>query len=126
VQGGAAAGALEGSSEMFLSRRQPPPPGSGLHQCPICHGDFVIPLWWEELEDERLHLLLRCGECETHRDVVVPGDVADRYEREYIRVLEAMGAVLKRLDRERMTAEASAFSTALARDLIDAGDFGAR
>ena len=34
--------------------------------------------------------------------------------------------VPRALDQRRMAAEASAFSTALARDLIDAGDFGAR
>jgi hypothetical protein len=37
-----------------------------------------------------------------------------------------MAATLARLDRERMAVQASAFATALARDLIDAGDFGAR
>ena len=110
---------------MFARRRQPPP-GTGLQVCPVCRSDFVVPVWWEEQEDEQLRLLLRCGECETHHDLVVASDVADRYERDYVRVLEQMGATLKRLDRERMAAEASAFATALARDLIDAGDFGAR
>ena len=42
---------------------------------------------------------------------------------EYVRDLEAMEATLERLDRARMAAEASAFSAALARDLIEADDF---
>jgi hypothetical protein len=108
---------------MFERRRQPPP-GTGLQQCPVCHADFVVPVWWEEVEDHRLRLLLRCGECDTHHDLVVAGDVADRFEKDYVRVLEGMAAELNRLDRERMTAEASAFSVALARDLISADDFG--
>ena len=107
---------------MFGRRRQPPP-GSGLHQCPLCHADFVVPVWWQDLDGGRLRLLLRCAECETRHDVVVPGDIADRFERDYVRELEAMAATLERLDRERMAAAASAFSTALARDLISADDF---
>ena len=83
-----------------------------------------MPVWWEERENKRLRLLLRCGECDTHHDLVVVGEVADRFEKEYVRVLEAMAATLDRLDRERMATEASAFATALARDLIDADDFG--
>jgi hypothetical protein len=104
-------------------RRRQPPPGSGLHLCPVCHADFVVPVWWEELDGGRLHLLLRCAECETHHDLVVPGDIADRFERDYVRELDAMAQTLARLDREGMAAAASAFSTALARDLIGADDF---
>ena len=110
---------------MFERRRQPQP-GTGLQVCPVCHADFMVPVWWEELEDDRLHLLLRCGECNTHHDLVVGNDVADRFERDYTRVLDAMAAQFDRLDRERMAAEASAFAAALARDLIDADDFGLR
>jgi hypothetical protein len=110
---------------MFERRRQPPP-GTGLHVCPVCRSDYVVPVWWEEVEDNRLRLLLRCGECDTHHDLVVASEVADRFEKDYVRVLEAMAAQLERLDRERMAIQASAFATALARDLITAADFGAR
>src|SRR3954464_7392874 len=103
--------------------RSQPPPGTGLQICPVCRADFVVPVWWEELENKKLRLLLRCGECDTHHDLVVAGEVADRFERDYMRVLEQMGAMLERLDRERMVVQASAFATALARDLIDADDF---
>lgn len=108
---------------MFLPRRRQPPPGSGLHQCPVCRSGFVVPVWWEEREDKRLRLLLRCGECETHHDIEVSADVAARFEQEYVRDLEAMAATFDRLDRARMAAEASAFCDALARDLIEADDF---
>ena len=107
----------------MFERRHQPPPGSGLHVCPVCRMDFVVPVWWEHVEDGALRLLLRCGECETHHDLVVPGDVADRFEKDYARMLAAMATVLDRLDRERMTTQASAFATALARDLIGADDF---
>ena len=108
---------------MFFPRRRQPPPGSGLQQCPVCRSGFVVPEWWEEREDKRLRLLLRCGECETHHDIEVAADVAARFEEEYVRDLDAMAATLDRLDRARMAAEASAFCDALARDLIEADDF---
>ena len=60
--------------------RSQPPPGTGLQICPVCRADFVVPVWWEELEDRRMRLLLRCGECDTHHDLVVAGEVADRFE----------------------------------------------
>ena len=108
---------------MFFPRRRQPPPGSGLQRCPVCRAGFVVPVWWEEREDKRLRLLLRCGECGTHHDIEVAGDVAERFEKEYLRDLDDMAAMLERLDRTRMAAEASAFSAALARDLIVADDF---
>jgi hypothetical protein len=108
---------------MFDRRHRQPPPGTGLQVCPVCRSDFVVPVWWEELEHKQLHLLLRCGECDTHHDLIVPGDVADRFEADYVRVLETMAAQLERLDRERMAVQASAFAAALARDLIGADDF---
>ena len=70
-----------------------------------------MPLWWQELDDGRLHLLLRCGECGTRHDLVVASDVANRYERDHRR---AVG---------EMAADASAFSAALDRGLIGADDF---
>ena len=76
---------------MFERRRQPPP-GTGLQICPVCRSDYVVPVWWEEVEDDRLRLLLRCGECDTHHDLVVAGEVADRFEKDYVRVLESMAA----------------------------------
>jgi hypothetical protein len=109
-----------------FQRHRQPPPGTGLQVCPVCHADFVVPVWWEDLEGNRLRLLLRCGECGTHHDITVAGDVADRFEKDYMRVLESMAATVERLDREHMQVQASAFATALAQDLIDAGDFGAR
>jgi hypothetical protein len=110
----------------MFERRRPRPPGTGLEVCPVCRSDCVVPVWWEEVEHARLRLLLRCGECDTHHDLIVPGEVADRFEKDYVRVLESMAAQLDRMDRERMAIQASAVATALARDRIDAADVGAR
>ena len=102
--------------------RRTPPPGSGLHQCCLCHDDFVVPVWWEETDDERWHMLLRCAQCETYRDVVVGTDVVAAYERE----LQRGAATLDRADRARMLAELPVLIAALEHDLIDAADFAPR
>ena len=105
--------------------RRTPPPGSGLHQCCLCHDDYVVPVWWEEVDDEQWHMLLRCAQCETYRDVTVGNDVAAAYEQDLERGRSEIAASLKRSDRARMLAELPVLIAALERDLIDAGDFRA-
>ena len=85
-----------------------------------------MPVWWESVDDERWHMLLRCGACGTFRDVIAVDAVAHAYERDIDRGMREIGAALVRLDRDRMAAQADAFAAALQRDLIDAGDFAAR
>ena len=103
--------------------RRTPPPGSGLHVCRVCHDDYVVPVWWEELDDERWHMLLRCAQCDTCCDVVVGDDVAKAYDRDLQRGMAEIAASLERSDRARMTDEVQVFIAALERDLIDPGDF---
>jgi hypothetical protein len=106
--------------------RRTPPPGSGLHQSNHCHDDFVVPVWWEETDDEHWHMLLRCAQCETYRDVVVGDDVAAAYERDLQRGAAEIAATLDRADRARMLAELPVLIGALEHDLIDAADFAPR
>jgi hypothetical protein len=106
-----------------FNRRQPPP-GAGLHQCPLCHEDSVVPVEAEALDHGRWDLRLRCGQCGTYRDVVVSDDVAKRYESDLQRGLVEIAAALERHDHERMTAEAEVFIAALEHDIIDVEDFG--
>jgi hypothetical protein len=103
--------------------RRTPPPGSGLHQCRICHDDYVVPIWSEEAGNERWHLLLRCAQCETYRDIVVSNDVAKVYERDLERGKAEIAATLDRNERARMAADVHVFIAALEHDLIDAADF---
>jgi hypothetical protein len=105
-----------------FKRRRQPPPGSGLHQCPICHDDSVVPVEADPL-NPGWHLRLRCGQCETYREVEVSDDVAARYDVDLRRGIAEIAAALARADHERMTAEAHNFIAALKRDLIDGGDF---
>jgi hypothetical protein len=100
-----------------------PRPGSGLHQCAVCRADFVVPVVVEAVDEARWHILLRCGECQTYRDVVVTNGVAQRYEEDLDRGVAEVAAASRRLDRERMAAEVEVLVVALERDLIDAADF---
>ena len=103
-----------------------PPPGSGLHQCAVCRADCVVPVWWESIDEERWHMLLRCGACDTYRDVTAADDVARAYERDLAHGMRTIRIALEKVDRERMAGQADAFVAALQRDLIDAADFVGR
>jgi len=107
---------------MFRRRRQPPS-GPGLQQCLLCHGDFVVPVEVEALDDDRWDLRLRCGQCGTYRDVVVSDDVAKRYDLDLNRGMAEIADALRLQDHERMSAEAQVFIAALEHDLIDGADF---
>jgi hypothetical protein len=93
--------------------------------CALCRSDFVTPVDWSEHGETHWWIRLRCGECGETREVVVPQDVAHRYDRELDRTSEPIASTLSRMERERMAADVDAFATALRLDLIDAADFGA-
>jgi hypothetical protein len=91
-----------------------------------CGSDFVSPIEWGEQDDANWWMRLRCGQCGEMREAVASQAVADRYDRALDRTSDTIVATLARLDRERMTAEVEAFTTALRLDLYDAADFTAR
>jgi hypothetical protein len=96
---------------------------SGLETCPVCTRDFVQPVSWEPVGEERWWMFLRCAECGMSREALVTNAEAERFEA----ALHARASVLsreaRRLEGERFEAEAQSFLAALERDLIDAGDF---
>ena len=94
--------------------------------CTPCRSDFVSPVDWAEHDETSWWIRLRCGHCGEEREVVLPQEAADRYDRALDRTSVAIAATLDRLDRERMTAEVESFVTALALDLLDAADFAVR
>jgi uncharacterized Zn finger protein len=95
----------------------------GLEICPACGRDFVQPVSWDSVGQERWWIFLRCAECGISREVLVTDAEANRLDA----VLHARASVLarevRRLEGERMEAEARAFLVALDRDLIGPGDF---
>jgi hypothetical protein len=100
-----------------------PPRETDLEMCLVCRSDFVNPVDWEPLDDERWWMLLRCGECETWREVVVPDAVAERYDAELDRRLDVIDGALHTIDHERMVGEVETMVVAIRRGLVDAADF---
>jgi hypothetical protein len=94
-----------------------------LSVCPHCRACAVVPVDTREHDEHRWWLALRCGECGSAREVVVPDAQAERYGCELDRACAEIEAELNRLERERMDTDARTLAIALARDLIDAGDF---
>jgi hypothetical protein len=101
-------------------------PGSGMQVCVACRADYVHPVQWDPVDDDRWWMLLRCGECHATREVTVPDDLAKRFGDDLDAALEVIGQAARELDGERMAGEVEAFAQALERDLIDAGDFAPR
>ena len=102
--------------------RRPAAPES-LCVCVLCRRDFVTPVHWEPLGDDRWWMYLRCGACGTSRELIVSNDVADRYDEELAKATKSIARAAHRLDLERMTDEANAFVEALRRDWIEPEDF---
>jgi hypothetical protein len=94
-----------------------------LERCLVCRTDFVNPVDWAPLEGGRWWMLLRCGECDTWRDVTVTDAVAERYDAELDRRLDVIDDALHALDRQRMLGEVETMVVALRRGLVDAADF---
>jgi hypothetical protein len=94
-----------------------------LETCGICGGDFVNPVDWEPTGATQWWMLLRCGACDTWREVTVPNSVAARFDLELDRRLDVLTRAAERLERVRMAAEVETMIQALRRGLVDAGDF---
>ena len=96
---------------------------SGLETCPACARDFVQPVSWEPVGEERWWMFLRCAECGMSREVLVTNAEADRFEAELHARATILSRTARQLEGERIEAEAAVFFAALDRDLIDAADF---
>ena len=99
------------------------PSQCGLIDCASCGADCVSPIDWETADKTHWWIRLRCGACETRREVVVSDEVAQSYDRALKRHCAVIARAVERLDHERMAAELDAFIGALDRDLIDASWF---
>jgi hypothetical protein len=94
--------------------------------CPACRSDAVAVVTLREHGRDHWWLQLRCGECGAWRVTVLDEQGAERFQSDYEAHVAAIEKDADRLDRERMETEADVFAQALARDLIDAGDFARR
>jgi len=113
-----------------MRRRVPAPAASaptkhtaGLEVCVLCDRDFVQPLDWEPLGEDRWWMFLRCAECGVSREVVIANSEAERFETALHGRAAVISTAARKLEAERMADEVDAFVRALEHDLIDAADF---
>jgi hypothetical protein len=110
-------------AEWLRSRSSPAESREDLRRCLCCKQPFVGPLVCRVDGRSHRRILLRCGNCECRREVVVTNEQASAFECDVARDIIAITRALERLDSERLHAQADAFAAALAHDLIDASDF---
>jgi hypothetical protein len=96
---------------------------AGLETCPLCERDFVNPVAWEPAGERHWWMLLRCGECDSWREVTVSDAEAQRFDLELDRRADMLARAAARLDSQRMAADVETMIAALRRGLIDAADF---
>ena len=68
-------------------------------------------------------MLLRCGECDTWREVTVTNAVAERFDAELDRRAGVVARAVQALDLERMAAQIETFAIALRRGWLEPADF---
>jgi len=111
------------ASAAAAAREARPAKPVGLSTCVLCHRDFVTPVEWERVGKDRWWMFLRCAECGTSREVTVSHEVASAYDDELAIGFKAIAAAARRLDLERMAAEADAFGEMLRHGLVEPADF---
>jgi hypothetical protein len=109
-------------AERFRSAGPPPESEDDLRTCRFCGLPYVGPLDCSP-EGARFRILLRCGNCDSRRRVLVSTRQATRFECDVAHDTIEIAREAERLDGERFQAQTTAFAVALARDLIDASDF---
>jgi hypothetical protein len=88
----------------------------------MCASDYVNPVDWEPV-DAGWWMLLRCGECDTWREVTVGDEVAEQFDAALNRRADVLARALERIERQEMVADVELITAALRRGLIDATDF---
>jgi hypothetical protein len=106
---------------MRRSHRRPTP--TDLEICMFCGRDFVNPVEWEEAGEQHWWMLLRCGECDTWREVTVSNAVAERFDVELDRRAGLVSRAVLKLDLERMAEQVETFVEALRRGWLLPADF---
>lgn len=91
--------------------------------CEACGDAFVCPIEWDPADEDHWLITTRCGQCGVWRDLSLTNDEASAWDVRLDREMEPIQRAVRRLDRERMAAEADAFVAALEHGLIDAADF---
>jgi hypothetical protein len=98
-------------------------PDRQLHRCRCCGADLVHPIDWEEVDDDRWRLELRCPNCEWIGGGVYPRRVVEEFDEELERGMETIVRDLRHLTHANMEEHIERFIAALRDDLIVPFDF---
>jgi hypothetical protein len=105
------------------ARRTGRDPDVHLERCAMCATDFAYPVDWEPVGETHWWMRLRCGACDTWREVTVTNDVAARFDVELDRRLDLLSRAVHRVDSRQMAADVEKMILAIQHGLIDAADF---
>jgi hypothetical protein len=95
----------------------------GLHICPECLSNLVMPLAWGEAGHAHWDVTLHCPNCDWIGGGVYDEGLVERFDEELDRGTEALVRDLQRLLRANMEDEIERFVRALAVDAILPEDF---
>ena len=98
-------------------------PTTRLELCPECGEGFVYPVSWTESGPADWWLLLRCGACDTWRDVLASNFAVAVFDRILDGEMHVIRTAAERLERESFAAQAETFGVALRLNLLGADDF---
>jgi hypothetical protein len=116
------------ASEQLAPPRDPVPqlpaePAEDLHVCLDCSSPLVHPVEWEQVGEDRWRVLLRCPNCEIHREGVFTQRTVEDFDEELERGSDAVARDYGRLMRANMGDEIERFAAALDADAILPEDF---
>jgi hypothetical protein len=100
-------------------------PHQKLGECLECSSALVYPVQWEEAGPHNWRVLLRCPNCELHREGVFSQATVEAYDVELDEGAEALLAEYERLVQENMGEEIDRFVGALEAGAILPEDFAA-
>ena len=89
------------------------PAETDIHVCPSCRSELVYPLAWEEADQTRWEVSLRCPNCEWTTTDIFEEDAIQRFDETLDRGTEALVADLRQLSRANFEEDVERFVSAL-------------
>ena len=94
-----------------------------LHVCPECDSQLVYPVAWEEADQGRWDVSLRCPNCEWDVTDTFEEELIQRFDETLDRGTEALVADLRTLARANMESDVERFIDALHAEYVLPEDF---
>ena len=94
-----------------------------LHVCPECASELVYPVAWDETDQSRWEVSLRCPNCEWFVTDTFEEDAIQRFDETLDRGTEALVCDLRQLTRANMEDDVERFVAALNAEYVLPEDF---